>query len=134
MTKTNTPLKHCGKIKAKVQNGIMSGLSVKMIFESIQSHQYAPKSLTTFYKLYGEDMAEARAEIVGKVGKKVIDQAVAGDFKSQELYLRSRGDWSPQHTEVQVTEESTDEAVSAVNQLMAALGKLDELQEAESEE
>jgi hypothetical protein len=113
-------------IANKIKSGIKSGLNIKQIFGSIQSLQNAPGSIQTFYKLYGKDIEEQRAEIVGKVGKKVIDQALEGDFKSQEFFLRSRGDWSPQSTETVVEADSTDEDVNAIDALMSALGKLDE--------
>lgn len=119
-------LPYSERIGNKVREGILSGLNVKQIFGSIQSFQNAPASMTTFYKLYRQDMDEERAKIVGQVGKKVIDQALAGDYKSQEFFLRSRGDWSPQSTETVVEADSTDEDVSAINSLLAALGKLEE--------
>lgn len=122
----NVALEYNGKIAAKVREGIRSGLNVKQIFGSIQSMQFAPGSMTTFYKLYRQDMDEERASIVGKVGKKVIDQALEGDYKSQEFFLRSRGDWSPQSTETHVEADSADEDISAIDSLLAALGKLEE--------
>lgn len=129
----NQALPYSKRIGEKVREGIRQGLNVKQIFGSIQSHQNAPGSMTTFYKLYRQDMDEERADIVGKVGSKVINQALEGDFKSQEFFLRSRGDWSPQSTETVVEADSADEAVSAITSLMAALGKLEELEEAEKE-
>ena len=57
---------------------------------SMQHLQDAPKSLSTMYKIYGSFIEMERAKINGAVGKKVIDQALDGDFKSQELFLRSK--------------------------------------------
>ena len=113
-------------ISNKIKSGIESGLNVKQIFGSIQHMQQAPKAIQTFYRIYKEDMDLFRAEVVGKVGKKVIDQALEGDYKSQEFYLRSRGDWSPQSTQTEIEADSADEDVSAIDSLMAALGKLEE--------
>jgi len=112
-------------IANKVRRGIREGLNIKQIFGSIQSLQNAPGSIQTFYKLYKGDMDEERADIVGKVGHKVIDQALEGDFKSQEFFLRSRGDWSPQSTVTEVESDSADDEVNAIDALMIALGKLD---------
>lgn len=112
-------------IANKIRKGIKSGLNVKQIFGSIQSLQNAPKSIQTFYKLYKQDMDDERADIVGKVGTKVVDQALGGDFKSQELFLRSRGDWSPQSTNTEVEADSSDDDLNAVDALMNALGKLE---------
>ena len=57
-------------------------------------------------------------------GKKVIDQALEGDFKSQELFLRSKGGWSVSSTNVEVEQEVDPDAdESAIDTLMALLGK-----------
>lgn len=112
-------------IANKLRKGIRQGLNVTQLFGSIQSLQNAPGSLQTFYKLYKADMDEERAIIVGKVGEKVIEQAMDGDFNSQQFYLRSRGNWSPQSTVSEVELDSTDEEVNAIDALMAALGKLE---------
>lgn len=113
-------------VSNKIKAGIESGLNVKQIFGSIQHLQNAPGSIQTFYRIYKEDMDMFRAEIVGKVGKKVIDQALDGDYKSQEFYLRSRGDWSPQSTQTEIEADTADEDLSAIDSLMAALGKLEQ--------
>jgi hypothetical protein len=58
------------------------------------------------------------------VGNKVVQQALEGDFKSQELFLRSKGGWSPNSTlneQEQDTEADMDE--SAIDALMTLLGK-----------
>ena len=111
-------------IAKRVREGIRGGVSVKNIFSSIQNMVNAPGSLTTFYKLYGEDMNEVKFKIDAKVGSTVIEQALSGDFKSQELYLRSRAGWSPsahvQEQEVGTEEEENEGAVAA---LMGLLGK-----------
>lgn len=103
---------------------IRDGVQVRDIMASIQSLQDAPSSIATFYKTYGADMAEERAAIVGMVGNKVVQQALDGDFKSQELYLRSKGGWSPNST-VNENEQETDPDMdeSAIDALMTLLGK-----------
>ena len=102
------PEKPYSEVIAKnVRNGIRNGVSVKDIMSSIQKYQNAPSSTATFYKLYGELIAETKAEIVGAIGSVVVQQALDGDFKSQEFYLRSKGGWSPNSTlnEVEQTED-----------------------------
>ena len=78
-------------------------------------------------------MSEAeRAKINGSVGKKVIDQALAGDFKSQELFLRSKGGWSPTHTVNEVDQEvDPDMDESAIDTLLSLLGINDDSSEQE---
>jgi hypothetical protein len=78
-------------IAKRVRQGIRDGVSVRDIMGSIQKYQNAPNSLTTFYKLYGQDISEEKADIVGKVGNVVINAALSGDFKAAELFLRSKG-------------------------------------------
>jgi hypothetical protein len=102
---------------------IQGGISIRQMLASMQHLTYAPRSLSTMYKTYGSFMEQERAKINGAVGKKVIDQALEGDFKSQELFLRSKGGWSPTHTvnEVELeTDPDLDE--SAADTLMALLG------------
>ena len=68
-------------------------------------------------------MESERAKINGAVGRKVIDQALDGDFKSQELFLRSKGGWSPTHTVNEVEQEiDPDLDESATDALMSLLG------------
>ena len=111
-------------IAKKVREGVKNGVSIKDIMASIQKYQNAPSSTATFYKLYGEVIAETKAEIVGAIGSVVVQQALDGDFKSQEFYLRSKGGWSPNST-VNEVEQETDPDVddSAIDSLMGLLGK-----------
>lgn len=118
------PLPYSEVIAKNVRKGIRNGVSVKDIMASIQKYQYAPSSSATFYKLYGDDIAQERAEIVGQVGGVVIQQALDGDFKAAELFLRSKGGWSPTQTNVEIEANSDpDEDVSAIDSLMTLLGK-----------
>ena len=118
------PLPYSEVIAKNVRKGIRNGVSVKDIMASIQKYQYAPSSSATFYKLYGDDIAQERAEIVGQVGGVVIQQALDGDFKAAELFLRSKGGWSPTQTNVEIEANADpDEDTSAIDSLMTLLGK-----------
>ena len=111
-------------IAKRVRQGIRDGVSVRDIMGSIQKYQNAPNSLTTFYKLYGQDISEEKADIVGKVGNIVINAALSGDFKAAELFLRSKGGWSPTSTINEVEQlEDPDTDESAIDSLMTLLGK-----------
>jgi hypothetical protein len=102
---------------------IQGGVGIRQMIASMQHLQDAPKSLSTMYKIYGNYIEAERAKINGSVGRKVIDQALAGDFKSQELFLRSKGGWSPTHTVNEVEQEiDPDLDESAVDTLMSLLG------------
>ena len=120
-------IKYSENIAKAVRSGIRNGVAVKDIMASIQKYQQAPSSSATFYKLYGDDIAAERAEIVGQIGSVVIQQALDGDFKAAELFLRSKGGWSPTQTNVEVESSSDpDEDVSAIDSLMTLLGKKDD--------
>lgn len=116
-------------ITKAVKEMTRDGVPVATIFSAIQKYQDAPASLTTFYKNYRTAMEEARAENIGAVGNKVLNQALNGDedsgntFKARELYLRTQGGWSPKET-VETRDVGTDdeEDTSAVESLMTALG------------
>lgn len=111
-------------IANKVRRMIRDGVTVRDILAAIQDFQDAPSSMATFYKTYGMDIAQERSDIVGMIGNKVVQQAMEGDFKSQELYLRSKGGWSPNST---VNENfdgaDADMDESAIDALMTLLGK-----------
>ena len=117
-------LEYSKRIGQRVFEMTQAGVSVKDIFAAIQAHQDAPKSMTTFYRLYRQDMDTARGDVVEKIGNKVVQQALEGDFKSQELYLRSKGGWSPSETQ-KLGEDETEmeEAESALEALERLLGK-----------
>jgi len=111
-------------ITRRVREGIKGGVAVTQIFKSCLNMANAPQSYTTFYKLYREDMDEVKFDIDRQVGKTVISQAMSGDFKSQELYLRSRAGWAPSsHVQEQEVGTEEEENESAVSSFMAALGK-----------
>jgi protoporphyrinogen oxidase len=116
------PLPYSKNVEKHILECIQGGVGIREMLASMQHLQAAPKSLSTLYKIYGTIIHSERARINAAVGRKVIDQALEGDFKSQELFLRSKGGWSPKET-IETTEgidEDTDE--SAVDALMTLLG------------
>jgi tyrosyl-tRNA synthetase len=117
-------------IANKIKRLIKAGVSMRDIFADVQGMKGAPSSPTSIYKIYGEDIAEARAKIYEAVGSRVVEQALHGDpkeaatFKSQELFLRSKAGWSPTSTvQEQELEKDPDTDVSAIDELMTLLGK-----------
>lgn len=117
-------LKYSETIAKAVRTGIRNGVAVKDIMASIQKYQQAPSSSATFYKLYGDTIAQERADIVGQIGSVVIQQALEGDFKAAEFYLRSKGGWSPTQTNIEVEGSGdADEDTGAIDSLMTLLGK-----------
>lgn len=118
------PLPYSKHVEKHILECIQGGVGIRQMIASMQGLQNAPKSLSTLYKIYGNFIEAERAKLNGMVGKKVIDQALEGDFKSQELFLRSKGGWSPTQTNIEVEQDSDpDMDESAVDSLMALLGK-----------
>lgn len=108
-----------------IEKCVKGGVSVKDMLAAMQDKfQLAPRNMSTLYRVYGSHMAEVRASLVAQIGDKVVQQALQGDFKSQELYLRSKGGWSPNATVNEVEQEGDpDEDEGAIDLLMAKLGK-----------
>lgn len=112
-----------GRIASVVRKKAAAGVPVVEIFASIQNYQNAPGSIQTFYKYYKEDLDAARGEVTEALGSKVIQQAKNGDFKSQELWLTTKGGWSKQNTNNNVdVPAGEDEANSALENLLSKLG------------
>ena len=116
--------KYSEVIAKKVVAGIKNGVAVRDILGSIQKYQDAPSSTATFYKLYGNLIAETKADIVGEIGNVVVNAARGGDFKAAEFFLRSKGGWSPNSTVNEVEQDvDPDLDESAIDSLMLLLGK-----------
>lgn len=122
MAPNNQALPHDQRIATKIIAGIKAGVSMKVIFDSIQTMTHAPKSLATFYKIYGSDIALARADIQERVGAVVVDAALGGDLKAAELFLRSRAGWNPTVKVEEVSEDTPTEETGALDDLIALLG------------
>ena len=123
-------LPYSKNIEKHILECIQGGVGIRQMIASMQHLQNAPKSLSTLYKIYGNFIEAERAKLNGMVGKKVITQALEGDFKSQELFLRSKGGWSPTQTNIEV-EQDTDPDMdeSAVDMMLSLLGKNDDTEE-----
>lgn len=112
-----------GRIAAVVRKKAAAGVPVIEIFASVQNYQNAPGSIQTFYKYYKEDLDAARGEVTEALGSKVIQQAKNGDFKSQELWLTTKGGWSKQNTNTNVDiPAGEEESNSALENLLSKLG------------
>ena len=112
-----------GRIASAVRKKAAAGVPVVEIFASIQNYQNAPGSIQTFYKYFKEDLDAARGEVTEALGSKVIQQAKNGDFKSQELWLTTKGGWSKQNTNTNIDlGESDDDKSSALESLLSKMG------------
>ena len=120
---SNKKLPYSNVIAKVVKLGVSQGVAVADILAGIQKYQDAPSSLTTFYRLYGGDIADVKLKTSGEVGQVVVQKALDGDLKAAELFLRSKGGWSPTHTVNEVEREiDPDLDESAASTLMSLLG------------
>ncbi len=128
-------LRYSEPIAKYIRQAVQDGVQIKDILATINKrYQDAPRNNAMLYKLYGGDIAEARAEITQRVGNALIQQAIDGHFPSQELFLRSKAGWSPKETQqLEEVEGDPDEDASAINSLMSLLGHGSELQEEDSD-
>jgi len=117
------PLPHDIKIATKIRAGIAAGVSMRVIFDSVATMKNAPKSYQTFYKIYRDDIADARASIQEEIGSVVITAARGGDIKAAELFLRSRAGWNPTLKVIEEDPEDVSEDTGAIDDLLSLLGK-----------
>ena len=118
-----SPLPHDIKIASKIRAGIKAGVSMRVIFDSVATMNNAPKSYQTFYKIYRDDIADARSDIQEKIGNVVVSAALEGDLKAAELFLRSRAGWNPVTKIVEEDPEDVSEDTGAIDDLLSLLGK-----------
>lgn len=118
-----SPLPHDIKIASKIRAGIKAGVSMRVIFDSVATMKNAPKSYQTFYKIYRDDIADARSDIQEKIGNVVVSAALEGDLKAAELFLRSRAGWNPVTKIVEEDPEDVSEDTGAIDDLLSLLGK-----------
>lgn len=116
------PLPHDIKIATKIRAGIAAGVSMRVIFDSVATMKNAPKSYQTFYKIYRDDIADARASIQEEIGSVVITAARGGDIKAAELFLRSRAGWNPTVKVIEEDPDDVSEDTGAIDDLVALLG------------
>lgn len=116
----------CGWITKQVVKLAKDGLSMKEIFACLEEdhdYQKLPQSLATFRRYYYDDFLKARGSQVAAVGNKLIEAALEGDYKSQELFLTTHSEAWMKKSTLEVAEvEDVDEERSALNGLLDALG------------
>jgi hypothetical protein len=117
------PLKHDIKIAADIRAKIKAGVSMRVIHDYlVGKYHNAPRSYQTLYKVYRDDIADARADIQAQIGGVVVNKALEGDLKAAELYLRSKAGWNPTIKVEEVDPDEGNEDTSAIADLLKALG------------
>jgi hypothetical protein len=119
----NGSLPYDKKIESKIYEGILKGLSLTKIHDSISHWQTCPKTVQSLVNNYRPTIAEARVARDEKILGYAEDRMKAGSDKIIELALRSQVGWNPS-VKIQETDEDTpDEAQDAISALMEKLGK-----------
>ena len=125
-------LKHNLKVATHIRKAISAGVNMKVILDGIQKYNGAPTSMNGMYKTYRNDIAEARANFHQEMGMVVVNAAKGGDWKAAELVLRAKAGWSPTQTIVEATPEDEAGDTSAIDDLLALLGKSNKKPQEES--
>jgi len=114
-------------IENRIREGIRNGLTIAVIHDSIMHLNEAPNSKQTFYKIYGEVIADERARFQSRLGQKANDildnPDHPGHTKILELALRAKAGWNPSVKIEEKTDDSADENLDAISALMLKLGK-----------
>ena len=116
-------LKHSKHIAKKVRELIGNGVSITVILDSIQKYQEAPRSTNTLYKIYADDIAEARAEFHGYLGKKAMERIEEGSDAVLIHALKTKAGWSEKIVVEERDSDEPDENTDAISTLAVLLGR-----------
>lgn len=118
------PLPHNIKIAADIRAKIKAGVSMRVIHDYlVGKYPDAPRSYQTLYKVYRDDIADARADMHTLIGNTIMKKAIVDqDMKALELVARSKMGWSPTMKVVEENADDINEDTSAIDDLVALLG------------
>lgn len=115
--------KYSINVENEIRKGIQRGLSIQVIFDSIQHWDSAPASMTTFYKHYGWVMGEERAKLQGEIGDAVMQKVREGDSNMIQFAAKTKGNWVAPVKVQEVDPDEIDENKDAISELARLLGK-----------
>jgi AraC-like DNA-binding protein len=103
---------------------IDDGVSIPVIMDTLSAEfgTEFPSSSATLYKIYGQDIAKARAAFQQWLGGKARQRIEEGSDKILELALRSKAGWKPESS-VDINEGDGEGEGSALDTLMELMGK-----------
>lgn len=119
------PYKRKEHVAKRLTGLIDNGVTMATILDTLSAEfgTDIPSSSSTFYKVYGDDIAKARASFADWLGNKARQRIDEGSDRILELALRSKAGWKPQES-IEVTEgDGSHEGSSALDVLMEKLGK-----------
>jgi len=119
---SNDPKPHNLAIATEIRRMIRAGVAITVIFDKIKDMKDAPRSYTTFYKIYRSDIADARANLHEAVGSLIMSKAVVDqDWRALEFVARTKMGWSEKVVVQEADDTNPDESTSAIDDLIAAL-------------
>ena len=125
---TNYPIPYKMEYAEKVQAMVEAGVSVSVIYESLKDLPQAPRSYTTFYKLYRGDIVTARARLHQVVGSKIVEKAKDGDMQALTLIAKTKMGWNEKLVVEVEDPGALNEDTSAIDDLIAALNLKEQAQ------
>lgn len=111
-------------IAKRIVHLIDDGVSIPVIMDTLSAEfgTEVPSSTATFYKVYGDDIAKARAAFQQWLGGKARQRIDEGSDKILELALRSKAGWKPESS-IDVSEGDGEGEGSALDTLMTLFHK-----------
>lgn len=125
-------IQHNPEIEKHVRRGIRNGVALQVILDSVQHMNFAPRSMNTLKKYYGQAIAEERAELHNFIGEAVRDGIERKSDKLIEFAARAKANWNPTTKVEAVNPDDPDENKDALSVLAEKLGRV--LPEKEDEE
>ena len=111
------------KLSQEIQRGILAGVPISVIFDKIKDMANAPRSYTTFYKLYAKDIALARAMIHESIGSAIMDKALVDkDLNAMMFVAKTKLGWNDKIILEEKDPNAIDHDTTAIDDLMAKLG------------
>lgn len=114
-------LKHDLRIATYIIQAIKAGVSMAAILDKVSTMPNGPRAKASLYKVYRNEIANARADLAEELGEVAMKMAKAGDVKMLDLALRSKAGWSPTQTVIESDKDDEDENTSAIDDLLAML-------------
>ena len=115
--------KHSKPIAKKIKQLIGDGVTMKVILDSIQHYQEAPSAMPSLYRIYGEDIADARAQFHGWLGQKAKERINEGSDAVLIHALKTKAGWTDKVVVEARDSDDPDENTDAIATLAVLLGK-----------
>lgn len=110
------------EVAKRLREGILQGLALTKIHDSMKHLQACPASMSTLTKVYGQVIAEARVSLDEKLLTAFWKKVGEGDSRMIELGLRTKVGFNPP-TKVEDTTGDPNEDTTPLDKLQEFLNK-----------